>query len=177
MQFTNTDFEETKKVADLIKFCDTADNATLEKVTDQIYVHQPFVLSLFLGYKDEVDIFQLDEVLHILIIIWLFFRDRKNVRQNRITQKMFEGREKKNMAFLQYLEGEPDKQKDQILEGNLGALQSKALFTMVLFKFKEGPALKKLDPKLSGIMLIGMKSLIECFEQISKPKRRRVFRR
>jgi hypothetical protein len=49
--------ETMKNVSELVDFCATADNATLEKIVDQIHTHQPFVVSLFLGYKDDVDIF------------------------------------------------------------------------------------------------------------------------
>lgn len=177
MQFTNTDLEETKKVAEIIKFCDTADLKTLEQVADQIYRYQPFVISIFLGYKDEVDIYQHDEILRILIIIWSFFKDRKNVKSTQITEKQFEARQRKNVAFLKYLQGEPRQAQPQTTADNLGALKSKALFTAVLFKLKEGPALKEVDAELSPIILLGMKSLIESFEELSKPKRRRLVRR
>lgn len=176
MQFTDTDFGQTDRVAELVRFCDTADIKTLEQVTDEIYRHQPFLISLFMGYKDDVDMLQLDEVLRVLIIIWLFFKEHENVKSSKITVNTFEARQMKNVRFLKYLDGEPSKQdQDNIIDANLGALESKALFTAVLFKFKEGPALKKLHPEPSGIMLLGMKSLIECFEDISKSKKKRSF--
>ncbi len=170
MKFTDKDFRETEQMAEFIKFCDTADMRTLEQITDEIYRYQPFLISLFLGYKDDIDAFQHDEFLRILIIIWLFFRDHQSVKQTKITEKMYEARGNQNIQFLQYLDGEPDeKTKGQTTEINLGVLKSKALFTAVLFKVKEGPALKKLNPESSAIMLLGLKSLIECFEDIAKP--------
>lgn len=167
MQFTDTDFQETEQVAQIVLFCDQADNQTLEQVADEIYRYQPFLISIFLGYKDDVDIFQHDELLRVLIIIWLFFKDRPNVKRTKITEKMFEAKQRKNAQFLKYLEGEPNqKTKEQTTDLNLGALKSKALFSVVLFKIKDGAALKKLDIEFIGIILLGMKSLIECFEQI-----------
>ncbi len=178
MQFTDTDFQQTEQVAQIVLFCDQADNQTLEQVADEIYCYQPFLISIFLGYKDDVDIFQHDELLRVLIIIWLFFKDRPNVKRIKITEKMFEATQRKNAQFLKYLEGEPNqKAKEQITDLNLGALKAKALFSVVFFKIKDGAALKKLDIESIGIILLGMKSLIECFEQISKPKRRRTSRR
>ena len=117
--------------------------------------------------KDGAGVFQLDELLRILIVIWLFFEDRPRVKQKRITQKMFEARQKENVNFLEYMDGEPSQSaKNQLVAENLQALHSKELWTMVFYKFKEGAALKTLDTQLSGIILIGMKSLIECFEEI-----------
>ena len=171
MQFTDSDFRETEHMAELIKFCDTADIRTLEQITEEIYRHQPFLISLFLGYKDDIDAIQLDEFLRILIIIWLFFRNAQSVKRTPITEKMYEARAKKNIQFLQYLDGEPQgKTKGKTTDINLGILQSKALFTALLFKIKEGPALKKLIPESSAIMLLALKSLIECFEEIIKPE-------
>lgn len=176
MQFTDTDFQQTNQVAELIRFCDTADIKTLEQLMDEIYRHQPFLISLFMGYKEEVDMLQLDEILRVLIIIWLFFRANENVKRSKITVRMFENMERKNVSFLKYLEGEPAGQAHQdTTAANLGALQSKALFTAVLFKIKQGSALKKLNPEISGIILLGLKSLIECFEDISKSKRKSSF--
>ncbi len=86
MKFTNKDFRETEQMAEFIKFCDTADMRTLEQISDEIYRYQPFLISLFLGYKDDIDAFQHDEFLRILIIIWLFFRDHQSVKQTKITE-------------------------------------------------------------------------------------------
>ena len=177
MQFTKTDFQQTDQVAEIIKFCDTADLKTLEQIADQIYRYQPFLISIFLGFKDQVDVYQHDEILRILLIIWLFFKDHKNVKHTQITQKQFETRQRKNAAFLNYLGGESEQVQKHTTADNLGALKSKALFTAVLFKIKQGPALKTLEPQLPGIILVGMKSLIEAFEELTKPKRRKFARR
>jgi len=171
MKLSPQDFQQTKQIANIIKYCDKADLKSLEQITDEIYRHQPFLLSLFLGYREDVNQYELDEILRILIIIWLFFRYQPNVKKTRISMKMFDNRQKKNVTFLRYLDGEKSQHsKNQLILDNLGALKSKALFTAVLFKVNEGAALKKLDKNISGIMILGMKSLIECFEQICKIK-------
>lgn len=167
MKFADKDFSESSNVAEIIKFCEQADNKKLEKITDEIYRHQPFLISLFLGYKNDIDMMQMDEVLRVLIIIWLFFRNQINAKQIKISINRFEEKQKINIRFLKYLEGESSEQsKIQTTEMNLDNLKSKALFTAVLFKLREGKALKKLDNNISAMMTLGMKSLIECFDDI-----------
>jgi hypothetical protein len=176
MQITQDNPVQRQKVAQAVHFCDKADLKTLEQITDEIYHHQPFLISLFLGYKDEVDPYppQADEILRTLIIIWLYFRENKNVKRKKITADMFEVMEEKNIRFLKYLEGEPTIQAQALTTLNdFKQLKSLELFTAVLFKIKEGKALSKLPDDEAAIILVGLKSLIECFSKISKPSRLR----
>jgi len=167
MDFSDNDFKETEQVAEIIRFCDTAGIKVLEQVVDDIYRYQPFLISIFLGYKDDVTTSQHDEILRILIIIWLYFKEKQVVKQQAISLPLFEKKEQQNIHFLQYLEGDASWEAQQITTTlNLGLLQSKALFTAVLFKIKDGATLKQLDTNTAAIILLGMKSLIEAFEEI-----------
>ncbi len=73
MQFADSDFQQVNQVAQLINFCDAADNKTLEQIVDEIYRHQPFLRSLFIGDKDVLDMAGFGEVLRLLILVYLFF--------------------------------------------------------------------------------------------------------
>ena len=168
VKFTKQDFKETRDLATIINFCDQADNKTLEQVVDDIYRYQPFLISLFLGYKDDVTPHQHDELIRIIIIIWLFFKDYKGVKKQTINDIQFEQQQQKNVQFLQYLEGEPTLHAQSVTtELNLQQLQSKALFTAVLYRVLEGQHLQHLDTEEQGIMILSLKSLIECFESLS----------
>ena len=169
MNFTSGDFEQTEQIAGIIQFCDKANIKALEQIVDEIYKYQPFVISIFLGYKDDMTPHQHDEILRVLIIIWLFFKSSKNVRRQKINATLFEKKQQQNVQFLQYLSGEPSQQAQHLTTGlNLSQLKSKALFTAVLFKVREGKTLKKLDTHTAAIILLGMKSLIEAFEGVCK---------
>ncbi|MFK7979150.1 MAG: hypothetical protein AB8G86_04155 [Saprospiraceae bacterium] len=167
MDFTSKDFEQTEQVARIVQLCDKTDIEELERIVDEIYKYQPFVISIFLGYKDDMNPYQHDEILRVLIIIWLFFKSNKNVERRKINVALFEKKQQKNVQFLQYLSGEPSNEAQLLTTGlNLGQLKSKALFTAVLFKIREGKTLKNLEQRTSNIILIGMKSLIEAFEHV-----------
>jgi len=172
MQPISEDPAQLQKVAQIVHYCDTADLKTLEQIADEIYQYQPFLISLFLGYKDDVDPLQHDKILRVIIIIWLYFRDSKNARRKKITEGMFEAQEKKHLHFLKYFEGEPTEQaKSQLTLQDLKNLKSIELMALVWGRVLQGPALKKMEAETKGITLIGFKALIECFEKISKPSR------
>ena len=93
----------------------------------------------------------------------------KNVERRKINVALFEKKQKQNVQFLQYLSGESSYQAQELTTGlNLSQLKSKALFTAVLFKIKKGETLKNLEQHTSAIIILGMKSLIEAFENVCK---------
>lgn len=66
-----------------------------------------------------------------------------------------------------YLEGEPtEKQKSVIIGSDLDPLQSKALLTGIILRFKTNKTLLEIQSEKAGIILIGMKTLIQCMEEI-----------
>ena len=168
MSFTNQDFKEPTKLASIISFCEQADNKTLEQVVAEIHKYQPFLISIFLGYKEDVTPHQHDEIIRILIIIWLFFKDQKGVKKQKINESQFEQQQLKNAQLIQYLHGEPTLQAQQLTTDlNLDQLRSKALFSAVLFRVLDGKHLQSLEEETRGVFILSMKSLIECFETIS----------
>ncbi len=69
--------------------------------------------------------------------------------------------------MFQYAEGEPEiNDRLKIYSRDLHNLKSPALLTAVLFRCNNRPVLSKMDEKKKGIILIGIKSFIECFETI-----------
>jgi len=117
MDFTSDDFKQTGQVASIIQFCDKADMGQLGRIVDEIYKYQPFVISMFLGYKDDMNPYQHDEILRVLIIIWLFFKSNKNVERRKINVALFEKKQKQNVQFLQYLSGESSYKAQELTTG------------------------------------------------------------
>jgi hypothetical protein len=106
-----------------------------------------------------------------LIITWLFFKDNQNVKRQQINISLFEKKQKNNIQFLNYLSGKDSWNAQQSsTDINLSLLKSKALFTAVLSKVKQGKTLQKLDEHTGGIIILSMKSLIEAFEEVYKIK-------
>ena len=68
---------------------------------------------------------------------------------------------------LMYPEGEPTgKQKSVIIGSDLDSLQSKTLLTGIILRFKTNKTLLGIQSERAGIVLIGMKTLIQFMEEI-----------
>ena len=75
---------------------------------------------------------------------------------------------RRNMFLLKYYEKEPTAQiKLDIIEADLKKIKSKALLSTLFYSFETQAALAKMEGETRGIVMIGLKSLIECFEEIS----------
>jgi hypothetical protein len=67
--------------------------------------------------------------------------------------------------MLQYAEGEPgNHEKMEIYASDIDMIKSKALFAAILFQLNNKPALVQMPENKRGIILIGLKSFIKCFE-------------
>ena len=135
---------------------------------DEIFKRQPFFLSVLLGYHLDLTAAAMDELMKVYFIIWEFFKDNKDVRLYQITENQFERIQLKNLHMLKYAEGESSVQeRNSIYQQDLQNVRSKALLTSVLFLFNSRPALLSMDEKIKGIIYIGIRTFIKCFETIS----------
>lgn len=110
--------------------------------SDVIAEKQPFIISLLLGYQIDLEEDQLDDILRVLLLIWEFFKDKQQHSGKQIRAAQF----------------------DRIQNRNAEMLKSKALFSGVMFLFDHLQPLARMSMYEKGIILVGMKSLIECFE-------------
>jgi hypothetical protein len=165
IKFTQNDFDEINKVAKLLKKIDHIDAAYADTVSDEIFQRQPFFLSVLMGYQFDVSMEELDEIIKIYILIWEYFSSNPNVQKKQVTQAYFERIQTRNIEMLKYSEGEPtEEEKRKVYSHDLQKLKSKSLWTAILFRCDDRPVLKKMDIETKGMILIGMKSFIECFE-------------
>lgn len=69
--------------------------------------------------------------------------------------------------MLKYYEGEQgQKASMELISNDLKNLKSKSLFGGIVFQFFEKASLSEMENEDRGIILVGMKTLIECFEEI-----------
>jgi hypothetical protein len=169
LEITCKDFKDTERVAAIINFVESADIPYFDRESDVLHQKQPFFISLFLGYNFDLNKEELGEVIKVIFIIWEYFKDNEKVRTTKVTKEQYERITLRNAHMLKYMEGEPSgKGKSAIVGSDLGHLQSKALLTGIFFKFKTNITLAGIEKGKGGIILIGMKTLIECLEEIIK---------
>ena len=167
MKITPNDLNETTEIAALIRKIDKMDAAYVNAVTDEIFIKQPFFLTILLGYRLDVSPIELEEIMKIYFLIWEYFKSHQNVQTRKVNQFYFEKVQTRNIQMLKYSEGEPSQHdKLSLFAHDLQNLTSKSLLAAVLFSFDNRQVLVKMDGENRGAVLIGIKSFIECFETI-----------
>ncbi len=161
------DFKETSMVANSMNKIDNINGASAEKIMDEISLRQPFFLSALLGLHFDISKVEHEEIIKIYLLIWEYFKIKPKVQSVKITQKSFEDRCLKNTHMFKYVEGEQNKSaKKEIYANDLQKVKSKALLTMIILRFNTQPLLQDMNPEIKGMIMIGIKSFIECFETI-----------
>jgi hypothetical protein len=103
----------------------------------------------------------------IYFLIWEYFKQNKKIPTKKITESDFEKIQNRNIKMLQYTQGELEPNGTlKIYSNDLQNLKSKALLAAILFNFNNKPVLSKMQTGKKGIILVGIKSFIECFETI-----------
>ncbi len=169
MNISKKDKQEISGITDLIIKVDNIDEDYINSEANLISDKQPFLISLLLGYRIDLKESELENVMRIILLIWEFFKDNKHGHHIKITENLFNKIQKRNFHMLKYLDGEDGKEEQSfIVASDLSHLKSKALLTGIFHQFNNKDSLKKMDKKKRGVIIIGMKSLIECFETINE---------
>lgn len=166
LDISEFDKVEIEGIQPILAMVDNIDVPTAEKLMDEIHHFQPFMISVILGFHFDLLPEEHGEVIKIGMLIWEFFKDKKGIKTKKVTQKQYERIQKRNVYLLKYLEGEPDmSEQSNIIAIDINKVKSKALLTIVWFRFKEIAILSKMTTENKGLVLIGMKSLIECLDE------------
>ena len=168
MKFTKKDHKETEIIADIIKETDHSSIKELSEIFDEIKVYQPILISIFMGYKEVLSYEELDELAKDLIIIWKFFSDKPNSKKIEITESHLKKFDKKNADFFNYLSGEDADEMRKTTEVVLETIDSKAIFTALIYRVNEKSVFKKMNQDRKSEFIMELKTLIDCFEEINK---------
>lgn len=166
MKFSENDFREVKRVATLVKKIDSIDSVNVNSVLDEIFLKQPFFLTVMIGYRFDTTPLELDEIMRVYFLIWEYFRPYSNIQTKKLTEDYFEKIQNKYIDMLKSADRATEEKKTQIYTADLMNLKSKALLTAVFYRFNSGESLSNMDPYKKAIILIGIKSFIICFERI-----------
>ncbi len=165
LKFTQNDFNEIESLAESIKKIDQIDSDYVSFISDEIYSRQPFFFSVLLGYRIDVTMEELEEIMKIYFLVWEYFRFKPNVQTIKVTESYFKKVLMKNIKMLKYSEGETKEiDKLDIFASDLQTLKSKSLMTSVFFRFNERPTLLKMDIQKKGSIIIGILMLSFIFK-------------
>lgn len=161
------DKKESLRVGQLIKKNELIDEEYVKKESDIISQKQPFLISLIFGYRFDLKELELEEILKVIFLIWEFFKNHSQIESTKISETQFMRIQQRNIHMLKYFEGEQgENAKLELVFSDLENLKSKSLFTGIIIQFNQKVALLDMKSENRGIILVGLKSLIECFEDI-----------
>ena len=164
---TKKDFSEVPIVEKLLAKVDNCDEDYVNRISNEMFHSQPFFLTFLLGYRLDTTPLELEEIMKIYFLIWEYFQTSKDIHIIKVTEERYNKVEDKNIAMLQYADGESDAvERQNIYDADMGNLKSKALFEAIHLRCNSIPVLARMELKKKGLILIGIKSFIECFETI-----------
>jgi hypothetical protein len=166
MKFTENDFNEISRLASLIKMIDEINVSMVDKISDEIYVQQPFFLQVLLGYSLDLTQEEFEEVIKMYLLKWEYFKAYRKISK-KITESDFMKTQMKYVEMLKYIDGETDQnEKKKVYAIDLQNHISKSLWTAIIFRFDTRPILFKMDTEKKGPVMIGIRSFIDCFENL-----------
>lgn len=140
-----------------------------ENSADNLFKEQPFILSMIVGYYFDLPQHQHSEIVRFYILIWGYYKRKGNLKKIKITEQDFDKVQNRHVKMLKYLESETDqKEIDKIHLNDLKNVKSIGLFSLILTRFTQSSVLSELEKRKQAILLIGIKSTIECLDAISK---------
>ena len=167
MELSKADIKETELLAGILRRIDNIDADYVNSISDEIFQYQPFFLSALLGLRLDVTPAELDEVMKIYFLIWEYFRGDKKLKVIKVTQADFEKIQLRHIEMLRYMDDEfSQKEIGEITSSDLENIKSKVLLTAVLIRYDTRPVLMRMNDEMKGIVFIGVKSFIECFEKL-----------
>jgi hypothetical protein len=167
MLITQADIEEVDYVVSLKKQVEALSIDDSLKIIDKIFHQQPFVCSFLIGYQHDTTPDELQEIIMMYLLIWKYFSAKKNLKAIEITQQQYETIEKRQIEMLKYTQDEPDElEKTKIYEADIAMIKSKALYSSLFYNLNTKPVLLKMKSFNRAMILIGLKSIIECFENL-----------
>lgn|SRR5690606_13554760 len=135
MIYTENDYKETAEMVKLITKIDHINAAYVDEVSDQIYKQQPFFLTVLLGYRKDVAMVELEDIMKVYFLVWEYFKLNRKLPKKKVTQTQFEKVQQKIIQMFHYSEGESEISRDEIYNRELQNLKSKSLWTAVHLRF------------------------------------------
>ena len=123
---------------------------------------------LDLAYQELKSDLQANEAMEIklnLMILYLYFQKKANIKKYAITKEDLRNSQKRNNSFMKYFSGENRESQKKITLMDLLKLKSKALFGCLFARIERLPTLAAVSEKHKTKILLETKALIEVFER------------
>lgn len=136
--------------------------------SESLLKHQPFLVSMMMGYSVDLSPKAFEEILLIYMTIWEYFRNKPNIKRVSLTEKKFTEISMRNLNQIKRAgSGRQKRFKNQLIGKDLDRMLSQSLFAKIVETLQVKPGFAELDPSVKGILLVGFKGIIEGLDEIA----------
>ena len=166
-EILNKQLDEFKKLYEITQRLVDHDLPYINLLMDEIKDSQPFLGSCMLGHTADFKSEEIDSVLILHLLVWAAHRDKRVCRKTAITARQFNKIMDRNIAFFKYLEKEEGTPafREAVSEDS-GKNNHGTLMAFINLPFYEWPSLMNMNQQNKSILILSLKSFIECFEEI-----------
>jgi hypothetical protein len=165
MKLKKSDFDEVDVVMNIIQKTDNLNKLQIKTLIQEIHALQPFYINVLNSYKFDLNSEEFDEIAKIFIIMWEFLKFQKITFSKKLTEQEFIKVRDQLLFMLKYLEGETnEKEAKKIIQNDIEKIQSKALFTAIIYRYNTQPNIIKISNQVRGFIFIDLKTFLIYFE-------------
>lgn len=171
MEFTQDDYREAEDTHRMLTNLDRLESEETEELIDDVYSKQPFLVSLILGYKTAFREERSVEITKLILLVYQYFELKNLIGEEQITPELFERKQQKNISLAEYAGSDADEnEKVEKVTADILGLKSIVLLACVWVAFDAKKPLMYMSMDDQEPVLMALKSLIECFEELSGEK-------
>jgi len=119
-------------------------------VTDELFIYQPFLLSMLMGYQFDLSASELEEALVLYTAVWEHYKVNPKVKNKAVTETRF------------------DHFHDNYMRERIENESGTVLLAVILERFASRPVLRRMEIQTKAALVTGIKSRIACFEELIK---------
>ena len=159
--------DEYNKLIEITRRLVDHDKPYISLLLDEIRIYQPFLGSCILGYTVDFKGAEADAVFMLHLLLWAACRDKPACRKTAITESRYNKTMNRNIAFFKYLEKEEGAPAfHEAIAEDLQKNNHGILIAFINLCIKQWPALAQMNHENRNIVIMGIKSFVECFEEL-----------
>lgn len=146
----------------------TGDKEFISELMSETVRLQRYLVMVLMQLTENMESKAAEEVMSLYLVVWGTYRQVPACRGREITPSQFRRLQKHNISMLRYLDGEEDdEQFSDIVNHDRQGETGQCVMRYVAASMQEWPALAALDENAYGAVLIIIKTMVACFEELA----------
>lgn len=162
---TPADREDHRRLVQIMSEVQQAGLPEMEVLMNRLAKHQPFLMSMLVGYHKELTPHVYEVVARSLLIVWRFHEDAGRAAVP-LSEAGYIRAVERNFRMLHYAQGEPDMNATMaVYRDDLEAKPGRMVPAALIHIFTDDPALKGQNASFRGERVMEMNALNDAFHE------------